>query len=89
MSLSGGGPTGLGLLSLAFPSNIMTLVWRWKKNKKQKAELGLLPCPEKDPPGPSISPSNPLSSEIFPEARGDSSVGEAARPILQRRTLRR
>lgn len=24
MSLSGGGPTGLGLLSLAFPSNIMT-----------------------------------------------------------------
>lgn len=31
MSLSGGGPTGLGLLSLAFPSNIMTLVWRWRK----------------------------------------------------------
>lgn len=28
ISLSGGGPTGLGLLSLAFPSNIMTLVWR-------------------------------------------------------------
>lgn len=29
MSLSGGGPTGLGLPSLAFPSNIMTLVWKW------------------------------------------------------------
>lgn len=28
MSLSGGGPAGFGLLSLAFPSNIMTLVWR-------------------------------------------------------------
>lgn len=25
MSLSGGGPAGFGLLSLAFPSNIMTL----------------------------------------------------------------
>ena len=25
MSLSGGGPEGFGLLSLAFPSNIMTL----------------------------------------------------------------
>lgn len=31
MSLSGGGPTGLGLLSLAFPSNIMTLVWKMEK----------------------------------------------------------
>lgn len=28
MSLSGGGPAGFGLFSLAFPSNIMTLVWR-------------------------------------------------------------
>lgn len=28
MSRSGGGPAGFGLLSLAFPSNIMTLVWR-------------------------------------------------------------
>lgn len=36
MSLSGGGPTGLGLLSLAFPSNIMTLVWRWRKNKTKQ-----------------------------------------------------
>lgn len=35
MSLSGGGPTGLGLLSLAFPSNIMTLVWRQRGGEKQ------------------------------------------------------
>lgn len=33
MSLSGGGPAGFGLLSLAFPSNIMTLVWRGRKDK--------------------------------------------------------
>lgn len=35
MSLSGGGPTGLGLLSVAFPSNIMTLVWRWRKKENK------------------------------------------------------
>lgn len=42
ISLSGGGPTGLGLLSLAFPSNIMTLVWR-RGGGGRKAGLGFLP----------------------------------------------
>lgn len=34
MSLSGGGPAGFGPLSLALPSNIMTLVEREKKKEK-------------------------------------------------------
>lgn len=42
MSLSGGGPTGLGLLSVAFPSNIMTLVWRWRK-KQNKNKIRIPP----------------------------------------------
>ena len=39
MSLSGGGPTGLGLLSLAFPSNIMTLVQEQRKKKKTQNRI--------------------------------------------------
>lgn len=44
MSLSGGGPEGFGLLSLAFPSNIITLQnttdnTGLKKKKKKQVHL--------------------------------------------------
>lgn len=42
MSLSGGGPEGFGLLSLAFPSNIMTLQ-NTTDNTNEKKQVHLYP----------------------------------------------
>lgn len=94
MSLSGGGPTGLGLLSLAFPSNIMTLVQKRRKERKHKTGLGLLSSSRERSSQPSRlqgPPQNALASTLqrdFPRSPCGNSTEGAASPILQRRKLR-